>query len=44
MGLFYYAGHGIQVKGTHYLILVGADIKEEDEVRFNAVDAPRVLQ
>ena len=31
----------MQVKGTNYLILVGADIKEEDEVRFNAVDAPR---
>jgi len=43
VGLFYYAGHGMQVKGTNYLIPVGADIKEEDEVRFNAVDANLVL-
>lgn len=43
VGLFYYAGHGMQVKGTNYLIPVGADIAEEDEVRFNAVDANLVL-
>jgi len=43
VGLFYYAGHGMQVKGSNYLIPVGADIAEEDEVRFKALDASEVL-
>jgi len=43
VGLFYYAGHGMQVKGINYLIPVGADITEEDEVRFKALDADQVL-
>ncbi len=32
VGLFYYAGHGMQVKGRNYLIPVRADIRREDEV------------
>jgi hypothetical protein len=43
VGLFYYAGHGMQVKGTNYLIPVGAEIIEEDEIRFKALDANEVL-
>jgi uncharacterized caspase-like protein len=43
VGLFYYAGHGMQVRGTNYLIPVGADIQREDEVEYQAVDADRVL-
>ncbi len=39
MGLFYYAGHGMQVDGTNYLIPIGANIQAEDEVRFNSIDA-----
>src|SRR5208283_1098833 len=31
VGLFYFAGHGMQVKGRNYLIPVGADIQSEDE-------------
>ncbi|MBU1171709.1 MAG: caspase family protein [Proteobacteria bacterium] len=44
VGLFYYAGHGMQVQGRNYLIPVGADIKEEDEVQDYAVDAAMVLR
>jgi uncharacterized caspase-like protein len=44
MGLFYYAGHGMQVKGRNYLIPVDADIQSEDEIAFNAVDANLVLE
>lgn len=44
VGLFYYAGHGMQVNGRNYLIPVDADIKTEDEVEFEAVDAGRVLE
>ncbi len=43
VGLFYYAGHGMQVDGRNYLIPVGAEIRAEDEIRFKAVDAGLVL-
>ncbi len=36
VGLFYYAGHGVQVKGTNYLIPVDADIAREDEIEDSA--------
>ena len=42
-GLFYYAGHGMQIKGRNYLIPVGASIEREDEVAYSAVDAQAVL-
>jgi hypothetical protein len=44
VGLFFFAGHGMQVKGVNYLIPVGADIMEEDEVEDQAVDANLVLK
>ena len=44
VGLFYYAGHGMQVRGNNYLIPVGADITAEDEVEDLAVDAGMVLR
>ncbi len=44
VGLFYYAGHGMQVKGNNYLIPVGVDIAEEDEVEDLAVDASLILR
>ena len=43
VGLFYFAGHGIQVKGTNYLIPIGAQIESEADVEYEAVDAGRVL-
>jgi hypothetical protein len=43
VGLFYYAGHGMQVKGRNFLIPVDAQIEREDEVAYNSVDAGQVL-
>jgi hypothetical protein len=43
VGLFYYAGHGIQVHGRNYLIPLGADIESEADVKYESVDAGRVL-
>ena len=43
VGLFYYAGHAVQVNGENYLIPVNSDITSEDEVPFEAVNASRVL-
>ena len=43
VGLFYFAGHGVQVKGHNYLIPVDAAIEREDEVAFKAFDVGQVL-
>ncbi len=44
VGLFYYAGHGVQAEGTNYLIPVDADIQAEADLEANAFDAGRVLR
>jgi len=44
VGLFYYAGHGIQVGGRNYLVPIDADIPREDEVDFNALNLDLVLR
>lgn len=43
VGLFYFAGHGIQVNGQNYLIPVGATINSEHEVEYESVDLGLVL-
>ena len=44
VGLFYYAGHGVQAEGVNYLIPVDADIQSEADLDANAFDAGRVLR
>jgi len=43
VGLFYYAGHGIQVKGNNYLIPIDAALKVEQDVDYDCIDAGRLL-
>jgi uncharacterized caspase-like protein len=43
VALFYFAGHGMQIRGRNYLIPVGADIQRENEVEDESVDANTVL-
>lgn len=43
VGVFYYAGHAIEVDGTNYLIPVDARIRAIDEVRFRSVPLDQVL-
>ncbi len=43
VGLFFYAGHGIQANGANYLIPIGAKIKKESDLKYRAVDAGRIL-
>jgi len=43
-GLFFYAGHGVQVKGMNYLVPIGADIGKESDVGIEAVSADEILQ
>jgi uncharacterized caspase-like protein len=44
VGLFFYAGHGMQIRGRNFLVPVGSDIEREDEVEDQAVDARLVLE
>ena len=43
VGLFYYAGHGVAVKGINYLVPVDAEVESEEEVEYECVNAGFVL-
>jgi len=43
VGLFYYAGHGMQIEGTNYLIPVDAHITSQSDVKYASVEAGRIL-
>lgn len=43
VGIFYYAGHGIQVSGVNYLVPIGARLSSESDAKYECVDAGRVL-
>jgi hypothetical protein len=43
VGLFFYAGHGLQVNGNNYLVPVEADIPKEDEVEYQTVNLSFLL-
>lgn len=42
--LFYYAGHGLQVEGTNYLVPVSAEIEKEGDVDLESVAADSILK
>lgn len=44
VGLFYYAGHGLQVNGTNYLAPVDASLKAEADLDFEAVPLNLVMR
>lgn len=44
VGLFYFAGHGVQVRGENYLVSIDSDIRNEDEVAEDALNASLVLE
>jgi hypothetical protein len=43
VGFFFYAGHGLQVKGANYLIPVDAQLQNENDVEYDCVRADRVM-
>lgn len=43
VGLFFYAGHGIQVNGNNYLIPVDARLTDQNDVEYDCVRAGRIL-
>ena len=44
VGLFYFAGHGIQSGGVNYLIPVGANIQGEGDLDIDAVESQKLLR
>jgi hypothetical protein len=44
VGMFYYAGHGVQVRGSNFLVPVGANPVREADVDFQMVDVNLVLR
>ena len=44
VGLFYYAGHGVRVRGTNYLVPIGANPTREADVDFQMLDINLVLR
>jgi hypothetical protein len=43
IGLFYYSGHGVQVKGSNYLIPIDAKVESEEEIEYEGVDTGFVI-
>lgn len=43
VGLFFYAGHGVQVKGHNYLIPTDAKLDNENDAEYDCVKAGRIL-
>jgi uncharacterized caspase-like protein len=43
IGLFYFAGHGIQVNGRNYLIPIDAHIEKEQDVEYESVEVGRIM-
>jgi formylglycine-generating enzyme required for sulfatase activity len=42
IGLFYFAGHGVQVDGVNYLAPVGVRVDKEQDVKFEMLDIGKV--
>ncbi|MGC9313924.1 MAG: caspase family protein, partial [Sediminispirochaetaceae bacterium] len=43
VGLFFYAGHGVQSGGENYLIPLGADIRTDKDLPYEALNANYIL-
>ena len=43
VALFYYAGHGVQVDGANYIVPVGTDIRDEDDVIVESIGLAEVM-
>jgi len=44
VGLFYYAGHGLQLSGQNYLVPTDANIHKSSDIEFETVELKRVLK
>lgn len=44
VGVFFFAGHGVQFNGRNYLVPVDADIPTEDEIEYRTVEISLLLR
>jgi hypothetical protein len=44
VGLFYFAGHGVQVRGENFLVGADSDMRREDEVADDSLNANTILE
>ncbi len=44
VGLVYYSGHGMEVRGRNYFIPINADIKRSDEIADQSLDVNLILE
>ena len=44
VGLVYYSGHGIEVRGRNYFIPINSDIKRSDEIADQSLDVSLILE
>jgi uncharacterized caspase-like protein len=44
VGMFYYAGHGVQIRGTNFLVPIGANPTREADADFQMIDVGSVLR
>lgn len=44
VGLFYYAGHGMEIDGANYLIPVDVDAGRSSNIRYNSIDLNLLLE
>jgi Caspase domain len=43
VGLFYYAGHGVQANGANYLVPLGAEIEDQSDLSLETLSASDIL-
>ena len=43
VGMFYFAGHGVQANGKNFLIPVAENVKKSADVQFEGIDVNRVM-
>lgn len=44
VGLFYFAGHGVEIKGTNYLVPIDANFQNEDILKRTSLDISKVVR
>ena len=44
VGLFYFAGHGVQTEGSNYLLPIGAGVQDRHDIKYKALAAQWVVE
>lgn len=43
VGLFFFAGHGMQIDGSNYLLAIDTDMEDEDDAKFSSLALDKVV-